>query len=151
MVDEFESINSKMPDLQSVLAQRIMAKNGETSADILPPPGTADPYQLMLKRKKMESEEVDITKDTPVQKWPEADVNRLRDYCTKMGIVGFSSGRMSPIAALAMLKKQFGEDFSDVPLEQRVPEGHEKLGTLSGYGPNYPYSQAIQKKQILHG
>ena len=150
MSDEFESINNRMPDLQAALAQRIMAKKAEESGNILPPPGTSDPYQLMLKRKKIESGEIDTTKDTPIRQWPEADVKRLQDYCTKMGIIGFKSN-LPPIVALGMLKKQFGDDFSDVPLEQRVPEGYEKMGTPSTYGPNYPYSQAVQKKQILHG
>jgi hypothetical protein len=147
MSDEFESINSRIPDLSSALAQRIAAKSGQTSVN--PIPGTVDPYKLMLQRKNQETtQEID---PSTIQKWPEADTKRLQDYCTKMGIVGFNSGRMPPLVALAMLKRQIGDDYSDVPLEQRVPEGHERMGTHSGYGANYPYSQAMAKKQVLHG
>lgn len=147
MSDEFESINSRMPDLQAVLAQRIAARQAEVNPTN-PPPGTVDPYQLMLKRKNAETAQVD---PSTIVKWPEESIKQLQDYCTKMGIVGFNSGRMHPLAALAMLKKQFGDDYTNVPLEERVPVGYEKRGTPSGYGPNYPYSQAVNKKQILHG
>ena len=136
---------SEIPDMASMLAQRIAAKKGisHTSA-----PGTFDPYQAMLDRKVGKPIDAVIPE---AQQWPEEDVKRLQDYCTKMGIIGFNSGRMHPIAALSMLKKQFGQDFTDVPLEDRLPEGYEKIGTKSSYGPNYPYSAAIQKKQVLHG
>ena len=147
MSDEFESINSRMPDLSSVLTQRIMAKKAEASGTTLPPPGTVDPYQLMIQKKKGETAEID---PSTIQKWPEEATKKLQDYCAKMGIFGFNCGRMHPIAALALLKKQVG-DYSDVPLEERIPDGYEKRGTHSGYGPGYPYSQAINKKQVLHG
>lgn len=148
MAEEFESINGRMPDIASVLAQRIASRKSEESGTTTPAAGTVDPYQLMLQKKN--SETAPINPET-IQKWPEEDVTKLRDYCQKMGIVGFNSGRMHPIAALAMLKKQFGEDYSGVPLEERVPAGYQKSGTHSGYGPNYPYTDAIRKKQILHG
>jgi len=148
MSDEFESINSRIPDLGAALAQRIAAKKADESGTTLPPPGTVDPYQLMIQKKRGETAEINPTE---IQKWPEESEKKLQDYCTKMGIVGFNSGRMHPLAALAMLKKQYGDDYTNVPLEERVPGGYEKLGTPSGYGPNYPYSQAMQKKQILHG
>lgn len=147
-MDEFESINSRMPDLGAVLAQRIAAKNAEATGTA-PPPGTVDPYQLMLQKKREDVYPPTIDAKTIV-KWPEADVKKLEDYCAKAGIVGFNCGRMHPVAALAMLKQQFG-DFSGVPLEERIPAGYEKRGTHSGYGANYPYSQAMNKKQILHG
>ena len=84
--------------------------------------------------------------------WPSDQVKKLQDYCTKMGIIGFNCGRMNPIAALAMLKKQFGEDFSDVPLNERVPQGYEKLGTKNNYNASYPYTEkGGPQKQILHG
>jgi len=149
MNDEFESINSHIPDLSTVLAQRIAARQAETNGTIHSPVGTVDPYQLLLQKKK--SAEIGEPSLINVIKWPEADVKKLQDYCNKMGIFGFNSGRMPPLAALAQLKKQFGDDYTDVPLENRVPEGYEKKGILSGYGPNYPYSQAINNKQILHG
>jgi hypothetical protein len=148
MSEEFESLNSRIPDFSSVLLQRAMAKKNDINSTALSPPGTIDPYTLLLKKKQAETAEVD---PKTIVKWPDESHKKLQDYCAKMGIVGFSAGLMNPIAALAMLKKQFGEDYTDVPLENRIPAGYEKSGTHSGYGPNYPYSQAISKKQILHG
>jgi hypothetical protein len=146
MSDEFESINSRIPDLSTALAQRIAARTGQTS-NVNPPPGTVDPYKLMVQRKQGETTEINM--DT-IKSWPEADVKKLEDYCAKVGVVGFNCGRMHPIAALALLKQQFGE-FADIPLAERLPAGYEKMGTPSGNGQNYPYSQAMAKKQILHG
>lgn len=143
MSEEF----STLPDISQLLAQRIAAKAAANSP--LPPPGTADPYQVMLQRKKqMETGEVQPS-TIPIQKWPEEDVKALEDYCQKNGIIGFAT-RSNPKLALMQLKRQFG-DFSGVPLEDRLPEGYEKMGTHSAYGPNYPYSQAIAKKQVIHG
>jgi len=136
----------ELPDMASILAQRIAAKKADVSGT--PAPGTFDPYQAMLKKKENETSPID---PSTIQTWPEEDVKKLQDYCQKMGIVGFNCGKMHPIAALAMLKRQFGEDYSEVPLQERLPNGFEKLGTKSSYGPNYPYSQAVNKKQILHG
>lgn len=146
MSDEFQDISSRLPDIGIALAQRIAARNANVEG-ALPPPVTVDPYKLMMGRKNGETNEID---PTTIQKWPDADVKRLQDYCTKVGVIGFNPGRMPPMVALAMLKQQFGE-FADVPLEERVPDGYEKRGTPSGYGPNYPYSQAMNKKQVLHG
>lgn len=149
-MEEFEDLSSRMPDLASALAQRIAAKKGgDTNGSNAILQGTVDPYQLMLKKKRQEDTgEID---PNSIVKWPEEDVRKLQDYCTRMGIVGFSSGRMNPIAALAMLKQQLGDDYTGVPLEERIPAGYEKSGTHSSYGPNYPYSQAMNKKQIIHG
>lgn len=145
MSEEFEDINSKMPDFASVLSQRLSAK---TNSNSLPPPGTVDPYQLMLQRKKEETSEID---PSTIQTWPEADVQKLQDYCNKMGIYGFNSGRIPPLLALAQLKKQFGNDYTGVPLEGRVPEGYEKIGNNPVYNKNYPYSEAMHQRKILHG
>lgn len=146
MSDEFENINDRLPDLSAVLAQRIASKNNESLSGNLPPPGTIDPYKLMLKKKQEEVGEVD---SSTIQKWPEKDIVELEDYCKKTGIVGFNCGKMNPIAAFHMLKQKFG-DYTNVPLEERVPSGYEKRGTLSKYGPNYPYGEIQTKKQILH-
>ena len=100
----------------------------------------------MLQRKKGEIKEID---PATIQKWPEEDVKELEDYCKRNGIVGFAS-RMNPKLALIQLKRQVG-DYSGVALEDRVPEGYEKVGTPNKYGPGYPYSAAVAKKQILHG
>ena len=74
----------------------------------------------------------------------------LQDYCTKMGIMGFNTGRLPPAVALAMLKKQMG-DYANVPLEERIPEGYEKCGTRPVSNPSYPFSPVTQAKVILHG
>lgn len=137
MSDEFPTL----PGFENLLQQRIAQKSVA-----LPPPGTADPYNLMLQRKKGEIKEVD---PATIQKWPEEDVKELEDYCRRNGIVGFAS-RMNPKLALMQLKRQVG-DYSGVALEDRVPEGYEKVGTPNKYGPSYPYSAAVAKKQILHG
>ena len=137
MAEEFPTL----PGFDNLLQQRIAQKSGA-----LPPPGTADPYNLMLQRKKGEIKEID---PVTIQKWPEEDVKELEDYCRRNGIVGFAS-RMNPKLALMQLKRQVG-DYSGVALEDRVPEGYEKVGTPNKYGPGYPYSAAVAKKQILHG
>jgi hypothetical protein len=128
-------------DINTLLSRRIETRPSGVSP-------TLDPYNLMVQRKQSETKEVD---PKTVQKWPEQDVKALEEYCSKMGIAGFSSGKIPPSVALAMLKRQLGDDFTNVPLEERIPAGYEKCGTPSTYGPNYPYSQAMQKKQILHG
>lgn len=145
MSDEFESLNSRMPDFGSVLAARA---KGQTGMDTNPPPGTVDPYKLMLQKKRaMDTGDLD---PGTVIRWPEEDTKALQDYCSKMGIYGFNS-KLHPKIVLAQLKKQFGEDFSGVPLEERVPEGYEKMGTKPSYNPSYPYSEAMRRKQVLHG
>ena len=140
MSEEFPT----MPDFNSSLAMRIAQKNAVEGP--LPPPGTADPYQLMLKRKAGETAPID---PATIQTWPAEDVKALEDYCKRQGIIGFAS-RINPKLALMQLKRQVG-DYSDVPLEERVPEGYEKVGTPNKYGPNYPYSEAVRKKQVIHG
>jgi hypothetical protein len=147
MSDTFEDIGNSMPDMASLLAQRLAARKAEESG-ISSHPGTFDPYQSLVNKRNTGEIPID---PTTIQKWPEDDVRKLQDYCQKMGIVGFNCGRMHPIAALSMLKQRFGDDYSNVPLEERIPSGHQKAGTHSGYGPNYPYSEAMKKKQILHG
>lgn len=149
MSDEFETINSRVPDLSSVLSQRIMAKKAQESGTTLPTAGTFDPYNSLLNKKKSETSEIDPATINP--SWPDASVKRLEDYCNKMGITGYSCGIMNPTVALALLKKQFGDDYTDVPLSERCPAGYEPMGTPSKYNSNFPYSQAANKKQILLG
>jgi hypothetical protein len=139
MSEEF----STMPNMDMLLAQRIADKTGaQTKSE-----GGFDPYKSLLKKKTEEMTPID---PETIQKWPEEQTKELETYCQKVGIVGFNSGKMPPIVALAMLKRQFG-DYTGVPLEERLPPGYEKVGTKSNYGPNYPYSKAMQNKQILHG
>ena len=150
MSDEFESINSRIPDLGAVLAQRIATKSADTSLNPNSKTSTVDPYQLMLQKKRGESS--NESKPVQVTQWPQSVVKQLEDYCAEMEILGFNCGLMHPLAALAMLKQEYGEkNYKNVPLEERIPKGSEKIGTPSGYGPNYPYSQAMNKKVILHG
>ncbi len=147
MSDEFESLNSRIPDLATVLANRISQRKQ------LNPPTTStstagfDPYQALLKKKEEETLPID---SSTIQKWPDEDLKQLEDYCQTMGIVGFQCGRMNPKAALLFLKRKFGEDFSGIPLEERMPSGYEKLGNNVNNS-NYPYSIPANKKQILHG
>lgn len=150
MNDEYAPYPDVSEFLSQRLAQRIAEKQTTISNEKLPPPGTFDPYQVLIKKKKME-ESGEIDPKTIQQKWPEEDVKKLQDYCTKMGIYGFNSGKVSPLLALAQLKKQFGDDYTGVPLDDRIPEGYQKRGTITPYNVNFPYSEAMRKKQILHG
>ncbi len=145
MSNEFEDIGSRLPDLNSVLMQRIASKNADVNGNSLPPPGTCDPYKLMVKRKR-EMEVSDIDPGTIVR-WPAEDIKALQDYCTKMGIFGYNT-KLHPKIALAQLKKQLG-DFDGIPLENRLVDGYEKMGTKSQYGPNYPYSSKFNQKTII--
>lgn len=140
MSDEYPTL----PGFESMLQQRIAQKSGINSP--LPPAGTVDPYKLMMQRKSGEMAPIDTS---VTQQWPEEDVKALTDFCQKNGIVGMST-RQNPKLALMQLKRQIG-DYSEVPLEERVPEGYERLGTPNKYNANYPYSQAVVKKQIIHG
>ena len=115
-------------------------------------PNGFDPHAAMVKRKEINSGEV--VDDTPKQTWPEKDVKALEDFCKQHGIMGFDCGKMSPIAAMAMLKNMLG--IVDGPLADRVPFGYEKLGAKPMiYNHNYPYTQMIKektsKKTLLSG
>lgn len=143
MSDDYENLNSTLPDFESILVARSKGKSGD---GILPPPGTFDPYKMMInKRRRMDSTDFE---PGPLIRWPQEDVNALQTYCKKMGIYGFST-TINPKIALAQLKRKFGEDYTGVSIEERVPEGYEKIGAK--YGPNNTYSAAMRKKQILHG
>ncbi|HOS16748.1 MAG TPA: hypothetical protein PKX15_07055 [Bacteroidales bacterium] len=141
MSDNYESLNSKLPDLKSVIINRAKGKREE----ILPPPGTFDPYQMMIDRKR-EMDPSDF-KPGPIVRWPKEDIEALEEYCKKMGIHGFKT-TINPKIALAQLKRKFGDDYTGVPMEDRVPEGYERI--TPKYGPNNTYSEAMRKKQILH-
>ena len=152
MPEELDTFR-ELPSIGQILQQRLAAK-GIAANGPLPAPGTVDPYELMMARKQasLRGEPVKQPEPPPVQKWPEEDVKALEDYCKKMGILGFAT-QMNPRIALMQLKQQMG-DYSGVPLDDRIPEGYEKIGTQNPYGPNYPYSNAVrgvEKKQVLHG
>lgn len=77
--------------------------------------------------------------------WPERDIRALTEFCKKYKILGFNCGKMSPIAALALLKRQMG--VSDSPLNERIPF----TGTKPINNPDYTYQNMVQKKTLLHG
>ena len=108
------------PDLKTSIIpdfNQIVSKKVETIK------GNFDPYKLMVKKKEVDSGEVQD--ETPKQVWPEKDIKALEDFCKQYGILGFNCGRMSPIAALAFLKQKMG--IADGPLEERIPYGYEKV------------------------
>lgn len=147
--EPYPELNSRLPDFGAALAHRVAARSAEIHGT-LPPAGTVDPYKMMLQRKQGIEPESTIAPTMP--EWPVEQVKQLEDYCSKMGIIGFSAGRMNPLAALAMLQKQFGQDYSNIPLDERIPAGYQKMGTHSGNSPNYPFvERGGPKKQILHG
>lgn len=122
-------------DAMALLQQRLAQKKTDTSTTTATPKGPFDPHQMMVNRKRINAGEM-IT-DMPVQTWPEEDIRKLEEFCLKMGIVGFNCGRMSPLAALAFLKEKLG-------VVDETPR-------TEGFGPNYPYTQAMQKRILLKG
>jgi len=77
--------------------------------------------------------------------WPEKDIKALSEFCKKYKILGFNCGNMSPVAAIALLKRKLG--IMDNPLSERVPFGDKK----SINNPEYPYLTMVHKKNVLHG
>jgi len=146
-MEEYSPEFSNLPDIGSLLQQRVARQSTSTSPQT--PTAGFDPHKLMVKKRKVETgEELPEIPEDP--KWPEEDVKALQDYCAKMGIVGFST-RQHPKLALMQLKQQVG-DYSDVPLECRIPMGYEKAGTLNSNSANFPYSRPPQiKKTLLNG
>jgi hypothetical protein len=125
---------SKIPEFDAmVILQQRLAQKGSSNSS--PSKGEFDPYQMMVKKKEVNAG--NIADDTPTQSWPEEDIKKLEDFCKKMGIIGFNCGKMSPLAALAFLKQKLG-------ILDETPKSE-------GYGPNYPYTEAIKKKMLLHG
>ena len=95
-----------------------------------------DPHKIMVQKKQIDSGEV--ISNIPKQSYLDKDIKTLEDFCMTHGIVGFNCGRMSPIAALAMLKQQLGI-VDNKPLEERIPIGYERYGGSSN------------KKTLLNG
>ena len=141
--EQLEFQFSQPPNFSEMMARRLM---GGKPVEAKPTNGF-DPYKVMVQKK--ESDDGKPIDTSSVVKWPEQDMKVLEDFCKKYGVLGFSCGQMSPIAAVSMLKNMLG--IADGPIEQRVPPGYEKLGLKSSYNPNSPYQSAIQKKDILHG
>ena len=148
MEDDYSPEFSTLPDIGTILHQRMAAKKAAETGTT-PATGQFDPHKLMVKKHKVETGEA-LPEIPESPKWPEEDVKALQDYCAKMGIIGFST-RQNPRLALAQLKRQIG-DMSDIPLENRVPIGYEKTGTINSNNCNYPYSKvASPKKNLLNG
>jgi len=64
-----------------------------------------------------------MNKSNSTIEWPEEEIKVLESFCLKHGIVGFDCGRMSPLAALSLLKSKLG--VIDAPLEERFPYGNK--------------------------
>ena len=91
------------------------------------------------------SSEKEIITDAKPAEWPAKDVKALSDFCKKNNVSGFDCGRMSPIAALALLKRKLG--WADSSLSERVPfDGKKSINN-----PYYTYQDMVQKKTLLHG
>lgn len=117
----FEEYKDMPISLASFISQKMAMKQSAAVEKEVP---AFDPHKMMVNKFKMEKgEEVE-----PIEavKWPEKEVKALEDFCKQHGILGFNCGRMSPLAALAMLKSKLG--IIDAPLEERVPYGYQKMG-----------------------
>ena len=148
-MEEFEPQFSEIPNIGQLLQQKMAAKKA-SSETAIPKPGSVDPYKLMVQKNQINRGEI-AAPMSPIQQWPEEDLKELQDYCQKMGIFGFNYGTMNPKLALRQLKQQVG-DMSDVSLENRIPAGYERKGTISSTSPNYPFSKPQpQKKSLLTG
>lgn len=141
--DSYDRVD--VPDFTQVLAQRIALRQSGTTPTAAP--NGFDPYKALVDKKKADNGEPVDTSN--IQQWPEKDVKALEDFCSKHGVFGYSCGKMSPTAALAMLKGRMG--IVDGPLESRVPPGYEKMGNQSKYNASFPYEQVVSKKTLLNG
>jgi hypothetical protein len=91
--DDWPQMSSmNLPSFEQMVSQNTQA------------PNDFDPHKLMMKKKDI----LDGNVFEPEQKWPEKDIKTLEEFCKKYGIVGFNCGRMSPIAALSLLRQNLG-------------------------------------------
>jgi hypothetical protein len=124
---------SRTPDVDFVaLLQQRLAQKTVATGQASGTKGTFDPHQLMVSRKNQNAEQL-----PPIQSYSQEDIEKLQTFCAQHGILGFNCGRMSPLAALSFLKQKMGIVDTPQPSE--------------GYGPNYPFTQPVQKKQLLKG
>lgn len=124
--DAYPEIQSQLlPDFNQFASKKIESIKNNTGFD---------PHKIMMQRK--EQNFIESNNTSSVQMWPERDIKILEDFCKMHGIIGFNCGRMHPIAALALLKKNLG--ISD-NIGENTPTKN----------PNYPYSQAINSQKIL--
>ena len=126
-MNNFEEYPDLPIDLSTFISNRMILKDSMGNKD----PNGFDPYLTMINKKKIENGEVN---EFQTIKWPEKDLKELEEFCKKHGILGFNCGRMSPIAALSLLKNKMG--IVDSTTEERIPYGYSKIGTT---------------KSILHG
>jgi len=69
------------------------------------PTSMNDPIFQSLVRRKKQGEDTTLP---PVQEFPQSEIDELESFCKSHGILGFNCGRMSPKAALQMLKSKLG-------------------------------------------
>lgn len=96
-----------------------------------------DPVELLIKRIK-QRDDLETGEIPRVEPYKSEDVKALEEFCKEHGIVGFNCGRMSPGAALAMLKGRMGMPSNVVASMEAM--GHKVVGK------NYS-----QNKQLLNG
>jgi len=108
---------SEYPSMENMLTSRLSRKSQSTTA--------FDPHKLMVDLKK-QSDSNGYSQITPVQSWPENDVNALSEYCRKMGIFGVSFGNMNPRLVLNMLKQKLG-DLTPVSVESIPSKAGKKI------------------------
>ncbi len=90
-----------MGNLQAMMVMR------QQNASV-PASNAFDPYQAMLRRKQSNVSDESGYINTEVTQYDPKDIHALEEFCQKYGIVGFNCGKMSPKAALQMLKKRIG-------------------------------------------
>lgn len=135
--------SSRLPDFGMAMAQRLAPKLTQPNL-----PGF-DPHALMIKKNQIEKGEI-LPDTTPKVEYPADEVKALEDFCSKHGILGVNYGNRPPSVVLALLKQQVG-DYSDTPLESRIPIGYQKRGTRSPFSANYPYQRPQDSRKVLNG
>ena len=113
---------SRVPGFDQLMSGRLAGQGQFAGAT--PTNNGFDHHKLMVKKHKVDTGET-LPEMSEAPQWPEEDIKALKDYCQRMGIIGFST-RQSPRLALAKLKQQVG-DMSDISLENRTPAGYEKV------------------------
>ena len=96
--------------------------------------GDFDPVEMMMKRKRIENGE----EQPEITEYDSSDIKAVEDFCLQNGIVGFSFGKMNPIAALSMLKGQFGM-------------GGDVVANMEAMGHHVVGKDYKQDKGLLHG
>lgn len=87
----------------------------QQQSTMIAPPNAFDPYQALLKRKQKGED----TTLPPVAEYDPNDIYELQEFCKQHGIAGFNFGRMSPKAALKMLKARMGIKETPAPVSSK--------------------------------